>query len=109
MTNMKRIYLQCLSIFLLLTVGSKMGAAQAHAPYRSHLSFEYGVQSPFGDLSERFGTNFKLGSQFELMRTKELIGLRHQFFYVREVFIQVSILERSLHWVKILIPASNFK
>lgn len=39
---------------------------------RSHISFEYGGQLPAGDMADRFGGNFNLASQFEILHTRNL-------------------------------------
>lgn len=42
----------------------------AQSPWRSHLSFEYGIQVPIFDMADRFGHNFKLSSEFDFLNAK---------------------------------------
>ena len=52
-----------------------------------HVSFEYGVQFPGNDLSQRFGTNFNLATQFEVMTTESLwhAGVKGMFLFGNQV------------------------
>jgi len=47
-------------------------AQEESAAVRLHISFEYGAQIPLADMEDRFGSNFNLGSQFELLHTRSL-------------------------------------
>ena len=57
---------RCFLFTLLITICGSV-TSQDDLVMRSHLSFEYGLQFPTGDLVDRFGENFNLGSQYELM------------------------------------------
>ncbi len=50
---------------------------------RSHLSFEYGGQIPFADMADRFGANFNLGSQFEVLHSGNhwLMGMKGYYLF----------------------------
>ena len=67
---------------------------QATTAFRSHLSFEYGGQIPLVDMADRFGSNFNLGSQFEILHTKNrwLLGVKGYYLFgntVREDVISI--------------------
>ncbi len=74
-------------LFILLISGSLSVNVQAQGKVRMHVSFEYGVQFPGNDLSERFGTSFNLGSQFEIMLTESLwhAGIKGMFLFGNRV------------------------
>jgi len=78
---MQRIY------FILIVVSLACAQARAQNPIRMHISFEYGVQFPGNDLSQRFGTSFNLGSQFEVMLTESLwhAGVKGMFLFGNNV------------------------
>lgn len=60
-------------IFFAFLFMSIDGFAQSEGPaLRSHISFEYGGQIPMADMKDRFGSNFNLGSQFEILHTRNL-------------------------------------
>ena len=59
-------------------------SAQENGPaLRSHLSFEYGGQVPMADMADRFGSNFNLGSQLEILHTRNhlLAGVKGYYFF----------------------------
>ena len=60
-----------------------IAAAQEGPALRSHLSFEYGGQVPLADMRDRFGSNFNLGSQFEVLHTRNglLFGLKGYYLF----------------------------
>ncbi|MDX1409423.1 MAG: hypothetical protein R3330_14850 [Saprospiraceae bacterium] len=62
-----------------------------------HLSFEYGTQFPAGDLQDRFGHNFNLGSQYELMHLPSgwHAGLKGYFLFGNRVKEDVLALLRT--------------
>jgi hypothetical protein len=61
-----------LCLLALICSGLLVSAQREGTVLRSHLSFEYGGQVPLADMKERFGSNFNLGSQFEVLHTKKL-------------------------------------
>ena len=54
-------------ILFLFFTWTTLCVAQEDNGLRLHFSMEYGVQVPILDMRDRFGTNFELGSQVELM------------------------------------------
>ena len=75
---MKSVLIICLMLVTCMLVGQ-----DAKGPaLRSHISFEYGGQIPMADMKDRFGAGFNLGSQFEVLHTRNhfLFGLKG--FYV---------------------------
>jgi hypothetical protein len=50
---------------------------------RSHISFEYGGQLPLQDMQERFGANFNVGGQFELLHIPSgwHVGLKGYYMF----------------------------
>lgn len=78
-----KFWLTCLLYFCLATTAS----AQADPSLRMHLSFEYGLQMPGGDLKARFGTNFNVGSQFEILHMPSgwHVGMKGYFLFGSEV------------------------
>jgi hypothetical protein len=50
---------------------------------RLHLSFEYGGQIPLADMADRFGSDFNLGSQFEILHIQShwLAGLKGYYLF----------------------------
>lgn len=58
-------------LVLVLVLGNVL-KAQDGSLVRSHISFEYGGQVPLADMRDRFGANFNLSSQFELLHIKWL-------------------------------------
>ena len=57
--------------------------ALAQVPtYRTHISFEFGYQAPSSDMNDRFGNNFNLGSQFEVLQTKSLWHAGFKFYFL---------------------------
>jgi hypothetical protein len=77
--------------FILLITSILCANLQAQTKTRMHISFEYGVQFPSGDMSQRFGTNSSLGSQFEVMLTKSLwhAGVKGMFLFGNTVYEDV--------------------
>ena len=73
------------TIILLVIVLSTLGQAQGQV--RTYMSFEYGIQFPGGELEERFGMNFSLGTQFEIMHPKThlLAGVKAMFLFGGQV------------------------
>ncbi|RLD20059.1 MAG: hypothetical protein DRI69_07065 [Bacteroidetes bacterium] len=73
--------------FILLITAFFCVKLQAQNKVRMHVSFEYGVQFPGSDLSDRFGTSFNLGSQFEIMLTESLwhAGIKGMFLFGNKV------------------------
>lgn len=59
-------------VFVLFSVNIAAFAQKDGPALRSHLSFEYGGQIPMADMKDRFGSNFNLGSQFEILHTRNL-------------------------------------
>ena len=57
------------------------------ARFRTHISFEWGMQLPQGDMSDRFGNNFNIGSQVELLQMKNLwhVGIKGYFIFGNQV------------------------
>lgn len=53
----------------------------------SNMSFEYGIQLPAGDMSDRFGFNFKLGAGYEFIHTGShwIFGLDGHYLFGSEV------------------------
>ena len=71
-----------MKLLSLITV-SFLLASQVHGQVRTYMSFEYGVHFPGGDLEERFGLNFSLGTQFEAMHqpTHLFVGAKGMFLF----------------------------
>ena len=65
---MKGFYL----LLLGLAVCPSLTGQDAGPALRLHVSFEYGGQIPLADMADRFGANFNLGSQFEILHTRSL-------------------------------------
>jgi len=68
---------------LIATLACYAYAQEKGPALRSHLSFEYGGQIPMADMADRFGANFNLGSQFEILHTRShwLAGFKGYYFF----------------------------
>lgn len=71
--------------FLLVFLVFAMSGTDAQV--RTYMSFDYGMQFPFGDLDARFGANNGLGTSFEIMEVKNhfFAGVRGSFLFGRTV------------------------
>ena len=76
-----RVVLSFMLLFGVTTV------ALAQPSVRTHISFEYGLQFPGGDMAERFGLNMNLGGQFEVMLNESLwhAGVKGLFLFGNRV------------------------
>jgi hypothetical protein len=70
-------------IFCTLLTGLTSRAQEVGTAFRSHISFEYGVQWPAADMADRYGRNFNLGSQVELLHQNSgwLAGIKGYFLF----------------------------
>jgi hypothetical protein len=69
-------------VFAIILMPALRGQDTAPA-LRTHLSFEYGGQIPMADMADRFGANFNLGSQFEVLHNRKhwLFGLKGYYLF----------------------------
>lgn len=76
-----------IALFALISLPGFSQQSDDLAKFRVHISFEYGVQFPQGDLSERFGTNFNLGSQLEVLEMANLwhAGIKGYYLFGSDV------------------------
>lgn len=56
--------------------------AQQESKKLVNMSFEYGVQVPFGEMSDRFGTNFQIGSHVEMIQENSQFLLGTSFHLI---------------------------
>ncbi|MDX1478884.1 MAG: hypothetical protein R3301_14320 [Saprospiraceae bacterium] len=84
-------------LIVLLFCGQVSLQSQDAPSLRMHLSFEYGAQTPGGDLKDRFGNNFNLGAQYEILHMESLwhAGLKGYFLFGNEVREDVLALLRT--------------
>lgn len=66
---------------------------------RSHLSFEYGGQIPLFDMRDRFGANFNVGSQYEMLHLTNgwLAGIKGYYLFGNDVKEDVLTILRTEH------------
>lgn len=71
-----------LAIVLVLSYSSLFSQEDRPA-LRLYLSFEYGGQIPLADMKDRFGANFNLGTQFEVLhiRSRWLAGVKAYYMF----------------------------
>ena len=76
-------FMRVLTAIIGLCVSVICAQAQDGPALRTHLSFEYGGQLALADMKERFGNDFNLGSQFEILHTRNLwlAGIKGYFIF----------------------------
>jgi hypothetical protein len=87
MQSMIHKFMNKILAFMIIIFGYLPIGAQQDNEKFVNISFEYGVQVPFGDLSDRFGTNFQLGSHLEIIQdnTQFLLGTSFHLIFGNRV------------------------